>query len=250
MKSPVDTALVHPRRKAGQAKLGRGTSAVLLTRSDIERLMPHLRLSEASTQLGLSPTTVKKACRKLGIHKWGKFPSVWADCDNGRSPLPPLSFNSVSAPLPVVDVSASSLAVCRSFLDNGRMSAWLAHLHTSEQASCMAPGSGGASGSGLSFMYTPATAAAQLRASVATPACPGSASALISTDSGWSESTDGGDGLSGGLDAIRKEAAPSCMPDELSSDMECDDDFISIARCEPPLSPFPRCKPQTLTLQL
>jgi len=244
MKSPVDIALVHPRRKAGEAKLGKGTRPMMLTRSDIEKLMPHLRLSEASKQLGLSPTTVKKVCRKLGIDKWNNSPSFRGDGDDGRSPFSPDAFNGVSAPLPVVDVSASSLAASQSFLDNGRTFAWLAHSHTIEQASCMAPGSGVASGSGLGFMHTTSTAAAQLRVSVATPACPRSASALSSMDSGWSESTDGGDGLTGGLDAIRKDATPSCMPAALSSDMECDDDFVSIARCDPPLSPPPVADPR------
>ncbi|KAJ1464780.1 hypothetical protein T484DRAFT_1649135, partial [Baffinella frigidus] len=68
MKSPVDTALVHPRRKAGQAKLGRGALAIIVSKSDVEQLM-HLRLSEASKQLGLSATTLKKVCRTLGIYK-------------------------------------------------------------------------------------------------------------------------------------------------------------------------------------
>ena len=51
----------------------------------------------------------------------------------------------------------------------------------------------------------------------------------------------------GGLDAIGKDAAPSCMPDAVSSDMECtpvDDDFVSIARCDPPSSLHPVANPE------
>jgi len=160
LKSPVDIALVHPRRKAGQAKLGKGTRAVLLTRSDIEKLMPHHRLSEASKQLGLSVTTVKKVSRKLGIRQWNNRSSR-EDLDDGRSP-PPLAFNGVSAPLPVTESaplpvralachlmhidratapmkfeSTSSPAASQSFLTNGRAFAWPAHSHTSEQSSAL-----------------------------------------------------------------------------------------------------------------
>ena len=248
MKSPCDTALVHPRRKAGQAKLGKSARAVLLTRSDIEKLMPYLRLSEAAKQLGLSATTVKKVCRKLGIRHWNTT-SFREDCDDGR--------NDVSAPLPVADVmhidqvtspmkleSDSTPTASQSFFDNGRAFTWPPHSHTSEQASCMSSGSVVASGSGLDFSYTTSTAAAQQRASVATPAFSRSASASSSTDSGWSESTDGGEGRSG---AVRQDAAPSCMPDAVSSDVECtpvDDDFVNIARCNPALSLYPVAHPK------
>jgi len=121
VESPVGTALVHPRRKGGQAKLGRGgRQAVHLTKSDLEKLM-HLRLPEASRQLGLSTTTVKKVCRTLGIYKWDK--------------------------------AESSRAESQSFFDNRR--ALPALSHTSEHASCMAAGSG----VGLGISYTASTAA-------------------------------------------------------------------------------------------
>ena len=128
MEIPVGTVLVYPRRKHGQANLGRGTQAVLLTKSDLEELM-HLRLGEASKQLGLSTSTVKKVCRTLGIFMWKK--------------------------------AVSSSAERQSFFDNMRASALPSLSHTSEQASCMVAGSGVASGSGLSIRYTTSTAAEQ-----------------------------------------------------------------------------------------
>ena len=131
MKSPDGTVLVHPRRKAGQVKLGKGCTAVLLTKSDLEKLM-HLRLGEASEQLGLSASTVKKACRTLGIYKWR--------------------------------------AQSQSVFDNRRAFAYPAHSHASEQASCVASGPSVASGSGLGIVYTTPTSAAQERAvSVTSP---------------------------------------------------------------------------------
>ena len=135
MESPVGTVLVHPRRKGGQAKLGRGTQAVLLTKSDLEKLR-HLRLGEASKQLGISTTTVKKVCRTLGIFMWKK--------------------------------AASSRAESQSLFDNRRALALPAPAHTSEQGSCMAAGSSVASGSGLGISYTTSKAAEQQPADNAT----------------------------------------------------------------------------------
>ena len=128
MESPVGTTVVHPRRKAGQPKLGRGTQVVLLTKSD-------LGLGEASKQLGLSATTVKKVCRTLGIHKWSS-----ASSREHRDSLE----------------SASSR---KSFFDNTQAFAWPAHSHNS----------GAASDSGLSISYTASTATAQERADNSTP---------------------------------------------------------------------------------
>ena len=125
MESPAGTALVHPRRKAGQAKLGRGTQAVTLTKSDLEKLM-HLRLGEASKQLGLCATTVKKVCRTLGIHKWDKASS---------------------------QDSVESVSSRESFFDNTQAFAWPAHSHIS----------GVASDSGLGISFTASTATAQER---------------------------------------------------------------------------------------
>ena len=84
-------------------------------------------------------------------------------------------------------------------------------------------------------------------ASAAPPAYSRSASASSSTDSGWSESMDDGEGRTGG----GEDAASSCMPDAGSSDMECtpvDDDFVSIARCDPPLSLDPVANDPPLSL--
>ncbi|KAJ1472881.1 hypothetical protein T484DRAFT_1838529, partial [Baffinella frigidus] len=210
MESPADTALVHPRRKAGQAKLGRGTQAVLLTKRDLEDLM-HLRLSEASKLLGLSSTTVKKVCRTLGIHKWNNT-SFQEHCDDGHgsSPIskknkPSLKehtpdFIGVPAPLPATDVmhiepatapvklEPSSHAASQSFLDEWRSIKQSTPSHTIQLMSCTSK---------------PALeAAAQQRPSVdvATP----SFSRLSSTSSE--------------------------MPDSASSDIEGYDDFVSLSR--------------------
>ena len=151
MESPVGTVRVHPRRKAGHAKLGRGTQAVHLTRSDLVSMSMHLRLREASEQLGLSTTTVKKACRTLGIYKWNTT-SIGECCDDGSDDEN--HGNSLE--------SVPSSAESQSVFDNKRAVAWPAHSPTSEQASCMALGSGVTSGS------TTSTAAAQERADEAT----------------------------------------------------------------------------------
>jgi len=116
--SAVATAVVHPRRKLGQAKLGRGTQALVVTKRDLENLM-HLRLSGASKQLGISATTVKKVCRTLGIHKWGnesfrehcavtpvaspRSSSSDASAHDNEHTRRKAHFNGVPAPLPVAD---------------------------------------------------------------------------------------------------------------------------------------------------
>ena len=146
MQSPVDAALVYPRRKAGQANLGRGTQAVLLTKSDLEKLMHlGLGLGKASKQLGLCKTTVKKVCRTLGIYQWEK--------------------------------AASSRAQSQFFFDNRPASASPAHSR-SEEASYMAPASGVASDPGLSISYTVPTATAQERADDSTSTSASSSSTV------------------------------------------------------------------------
>jgi hypothetical protein len=166
MENPVGTALVFPRRKAGQAKLGRGTQAVLLTKSDLEKLM-HLRLGEASKQLGLGATTVKKVCRMLGILQWSNAPSR-EHCDDGRS-----DENHGS--------SLESVSSRKSFLDNTQAVAWPAHSLNNEHESCMASGSAVASDTGPGIIFTASTATAQERADSPT-----------STSTSSSSTVDGG----------------------------------------------------------
>jgi len=62
--------LVFPRRgrKAGEAER-KVQDPVLITYQVMQRLF-HLPLTEAARQLGLSPTAIKGACRRLGIKKW------------------------------------------------------------------------------------------------------------------------------------------------------------------------------------
>ena len=146
MHSPVDAALVYPRRKAGQANLGRGTQAVLLTKSDLEKLMHRgLGLGRASKQLGLCKTTVKKVCRTLGICQWEK--------------------------------AASSRAESQFFFNSRLAVASPAHSHN-EEASYMAPVSGMASDSGLRISCTAPTAIAQERADNSTSTSASSSSTV------------------------------------------------------------------------
>jgi len=162
MKSPVGTALVHPPRKAEQDMLGRDTQAALLTKSDLEKLM-HLRLGEASKQLGLSATAVKKACRTLGIHTWNNSSSR-EHCDDGSS-------------VEIHGSSLESVSSRKSFFDNTQTFAWPAHSQSNEQPSCMASGSDVASDSGLGIV-TASTATAQECADNSTSASASSSSTV------------------------------------------------------------------------
>ncbi|EKX38620.1 hypothetical protein GUITHDRAFT_115168 [Guillardia theta CCMP2712] len=63
-------ALVCPRRKKNPSAAKRDAEdPVVLTRELLESLFS-LPLSSASERLGICPTAIKKACRKLGIPKW------------------------------------------------------------------------------------------------------------------------------------------------------------------------------------
>mmetsp|Transcript_55659 Transcript_55659/g.132717 ORF Transcript_55659/g.132717 Transcript_55659/m.132717 type:complete len:250 (-) Transcript_55659:63-812(-) len=206
MKSPADTAMVHPRRKAGQAKLGRGAPSVVVTRGDLEKLQ-HLRLSEASTQLGLSATTVKKLCRTLGIFKWSNT-SLEEHCDDRHSSSPlsnsdtsahdskhTSDFNGVPAPFSITDgmhidraAAPVKLGPASSRSSMSPIDEWKpTPSYTSEQR-----------------WWTPkleaATAAQQQGSSAATP------------------------------QSSRTTSTSSEMPSSTSEDMESDDDFVSLAR--------------------
>ena len=88
-------ALIFPRGKGslGQKKIGRGGAPVRLTKELLENCM-HLSICEASKLLGLSKTSVKKACRAVGITSWRqsstatKFEAATALC---LSPIKPAS---------------------------------------------------------------------------------------------------------------------------------------------------------------
>eukprot|EP00960_Hanusia_phi_P073027 767928-Hanusia_phi.AAC.2 len=63
-------ALVCPRRKKNSSEARKeAEDPVVLTRELLESLF-NLPLSSASERLGICPTAIKKACRKLGIPKW------------------------------------------------------------------------------------------------------------------------------------------------------------------------------------
>jgi hypothetical protein len=185
---------------------------VLLTKSDLEKLM-HLRLSEASKQLGLSATTVKKVCRTLGIYKWNN--TSFREHYDGEDSPSPLSrsntsaqdntwgFKGVPAPAPVTDVMHIDHATApvkiepdslrtanQSFLDDWRACEHPTRSHISDI---------------ISFSSMPEdAAAAHQRSSVATPP------------------------------SSPRISASSEMPDLVSSDTEEDDDFVSLTRCAPP----------------
>jgi hypothetical protein len=62
--------VILPRRKAGQTAVDRDTvEPVILNRALLQSLF-HLPLATASSRLGLSATSIKKVCRKIGIIKW------------------------------------------------------------------------------------------------------------------------------------------------------------------------------------
>ena len=228
--SAVDTAVIHPRRKLGQAKLGRGTRAVSLTKRDLENLM-HLRLSVASKQLGISATTVKKVCRTLGINTWGNA-SFRGHCAVTPVPSPRSSssdasahdnkhtrhtshFSGVPAPLPVADAMYIYTAA----------PAKLEHA-SSRAASHGAPGFLPAptltqSALDVSFFDKCTTdTRAQMRARSSLDV----ASDFAPDATSWS-------GVHLTICAATPEMPPSLV--EPFSDIESDDDFASIARCDP-----------------
>jgi len=223
--SAVDTAVIHPRRKLGQAKLGRGTQAVLLNKRDLESLM-HLRLSGASKQLGISATTVKKVCRTLGIYKWGNA-SLREHCADTPGPSPRSSssdaprssssdasldaqdtehtrhkphFNGVPAPIPVAFAM---------YIDSSTPPK-LEHASSRAQGHAL-PG------------FFPAPTLAQSAIDVASDS-----SEFTSDMTSWS-------GVHHTICAARVAATPEMPPSlvEPFSDIESDDDFASIARCDP-----------------
>uniref|UniRef100_A0A7S0VRA5 RWP-RK domain-containing protein n=1 Tax=Hemiselmis tepida TaxID=464990 RepID=A0A7S0VRA5_9CRYP len=82
--------LVFPRRGRKCGELDRKVQdPVLITYEVMQRLF-HLPLTEAARQLGLSPTAIKGACRRLGIKKW-PFRMVTAKSHRRapRKPSPP-----------------------------------------------------------------------------------------------------------------------------------------------------------------
>eukprot|EP00960_Hanusia_phi_P060727 764600-Hanusia_phi.AAC.2 len=62
------TALVCPRRKKNEG-VEDGEEPVILTRELLESYF-NCSLAAVSKELGICPTSIKKACRKLGIAKW------------------------------------------------------------------------------------------------------------------------------------------------------------------------------------
>jgi hypothetical protein len=69
-KQPITRLIIRifPRRKAGQLATVK-TSAMELSHKNVA-IFFHLPLHIAASKLGISPTTLKRACRKIGIFKW------------------------------------------------------------------------------------------------------------------------------------------------------------------------------------
>uniref|UniRef100_A0A7S0EGS5 RWP-RK domain-containing protein n=1 Tax=Hanusia phi TaxID=3032 RepID=A0A7S0EGS5_9CRYP len=97
-------ALVCPRkRKAGNGQSARQPDdPVVLTRELLEGLFDR-SLASASEALGICPTAIKKACRRLGIDKW---PYKGSAGRSSNSPTPPSSSSGSGKYAPSVEVSA------------------------------------------------------------------------------------------------------------------------------------------------
>jgi len=69
-KQPITRLIIRifPRRKAGQLATVK-TSAMEFSHKTVA-IFFHLPLHKAASKLGISPTTLKRACRKIGIFKW------------------------------------------------------------------------------------------------------------------------------------------------------------------------------------
>mmetsp|Transcript_10616 Transcript_10616/g.21005 ORF Transcript_10616/g.21005 Transcript_10616/m.21005 type:complete len:523 (+) Transcript_10616:217-1785(+) len=61
-------SIIFPRRKAGQDS--RGPTQPVIVTMELLKELSHMPLATAAEKLGVSPTAIKKACRKLGVHRW------------------------------------------------------------------------------------------------------------------------------------------------------------------------------------
>lgn len=77
--SPLDAVSIHPRRKAGEPRLERGQKreSVLLTKKYLLSCFG-LPMPYVASKLGLGPTALKRACRRMGIRRW-PAPSIRTD---------------------------------------------------------------------------------------------------------------------------------------------------------------------------
>eukprot|EP00283_Hemiselmis_rufescens_P005810 CAMPEP_0173424634 /NCGR_PEP_ID=MMETSP1357-20121228/4512_1 /TAXON_ID=77926 /ORGANISM="Hemiselmis rufescens, Strain PCC563" /LENGTH=110 /DNA_ID=CAMNT_0014387897 /DNA_START=243 /DNA_END=571 /DNA_ORIENTATION=+ len=67
-KKDTGYSIIFPRRKAGQA--ARGPTQPVIVTMDLLKELAHMPLATAADKLGVSPTAIKKACRKIGVHRW------------------------------------------------------------------------------------------------------------------------------------------------------------------------------------
>ena len=81
---PERAVRIHPRRKAGVI----ATSPVAITLDTIGKLQ-HLPVHEAALHIGISPTALKRACRKLGVDRWAYRRCGPAVLTCEGSPAPP-----------------------------------------------------------------------------------------------------------------------------------------------------------------
>jgi len=101
------TQVILPRRKAGQPETERESEPVVLNRDVLESLF-HLPLAAASGKLGLSATSIKKVCRRMGIIKW-PYKSCRSGSKRGSGATSPTSSENSAAATPPHHESASSL---------------------------------------------------------------------------------------------------------------------------------------------
>ena len=84
LQEPERAVRIHPRRKAGVI----ATSPVAITLDTIGKLQ-HLPVHEAALHIGISPTALKRACRKLGVDRWAYRRCGPAVLTCQGSPAPP-----------------------------------------------------------------------------------------------------------------------------------------------------------------
>jgi hypothetical protein len=112
---------IWPRTKNGQAKASISSKPVFLDEATVSKLF-HLPLHKAAAQLGISNTSFKTACRKVGLKKW-PYRTITAAARRTTSASPParllqdylqakkVKHESSTSPQPLDSFSSSSCSV-------------------------------------------------------------------------------------------------------------------------------------------
>mmetsp|Transcript_45782 Transcript_45782/g.114763 ORF Transcript_45782/g.114763 Transcript_45782/m.114763 type:complete len:337 (-) Transcript_45782:176-1186(-) len=96
--------LVFPRRGRKSGELDKKVQDPVLITFEVMQRLFHLPLTEAARQLGLSPTAIKGACRRLGIKKW-PFRMVMAK-SHRRAPRKPSPVKEPASGLSLLSAAA------------------------------------------------------------------------------------------------------------------------------------------------